>query len=195
MKEFDTKMEELRKLYVENPTDTINGINKLIISIKNGTPTNFENIRKTGEGIIIGTFVSLLFLIGLINVKYGESNIMLYYFGCIFFMAGLFVALYVDKFGLIFLFSHGCVGLGLMNVPKVLNVLKSPLLTDGNNIRNLLYLAIIMIIVGIILTIFYNLVEKFRKKPSVLAIILLLILAGTSIIQLLPTIFNIPINL
>lgn len=49
MKEFDTKVEELRKLYKEKPTETINGINEVIFNVKFNNSNNFEGKKETKE--------------------------------------------------------------------------------------------------------------------------------------------------
>lgn len=201
MKEFDTKVEELRKLYKEKPTETINGINEVIFNVKFNSSNNFEGKKETEEtknskkALISGIFAVCIFLMSVINIKCGSEQFMLYFFGAAFFLAGLFVGLNVPVFGIIFLFSHGGTGLGIMCASKIKSVLDSPLMTDNpTNLKYLLILGAGLIIAGIISTIFYNVSNKIKNQKYSLIIILSMFAVGIAIIQILPIMFNIPIN-
>lgn len=112
MKDFDNKLEQLRELYNEKPTETINEINKAIIKIKNGTnKRESKEEKKSKNALISGIFAVCIFLISIVNIKYGTEQFMMYFFGTVFFLAGLFIGLNGPIFGIIFLFSHGGAGL------------------------------------------------------------------------------------
>lgn len=120
---------------------------------------------------------------------------MLYFFGAIFFLVGLFIGLNAPVFGIIFLFSHGGTGLGIMCASKIKSVLDSPLMTDNpTNLKYLLILGAGLITAGIISTIFYNVSNKIKDQKYSLIIILSMFAVGIAIIQILPIMFNIPIN-
>lgn len=193
MKEFDSEIEKLRVLYNEKPTETINEINKAIINLKNETNEDIPEKKYSRRAVISGLFAVCIFLISITNINYGSEQFMMYFFGTVFFLAGLFVGLNVPVFGIIFLFSHGGTGLGIMCFTKINKILQSPIMTDNpTNLQNLLVLGVGLIVIGIISTIFYNVSKKIRDKKYSLLIILAMFAIGIAIIQLLPMIYNIP---
>lgn len=193
MKEFDSQIEKLRVLYNEKPTETINEINKAIINLKNETNEDVPEKKYSRKAVISGLFAVCIFLISITNINYGSEQFMMYFFGTVFFLAGLFVGLNVPVFGIIFLFSHGGTGLGIMCFTKINKILQSPIMTDNpTNLQNLLVLGVGLIVIGIISTIFYNVSKKIRDKKYSLIIILAMFAIGIAIIQLLPMIYNIP---
>ena len=193
MKEFDSEIEKLRVIYNEKPTETINEINKAIINLKNETNEDIPENKYSRRAVISGLFAVCIFLISITNINYGSEQFMMYFFGTVFFLAGLFVGLNVPVFGIIFLFSHGGTGLGIMCFTKINKILQSPIMTDNPaNLQNLLVLGVGLIVIGIISTIFYNVSKKIRDKKYSLLIILAMFAIGIAIIQLLPMIYNIP---
>ena len=192
MKEFDSQIEKLRVLYNEKPTETINEINKAIINLKNETNEDVPEKKYSRRAVISGLFAVCIFLISITNINYGSEQFMMYFFGTVFFLAGLFIGLNVPVFGIIFLFSHGGTGLGIMCFTKINKILQSPIMTDNpTNLQNLLVLGVGLIVIGIISTIFYNVSKKIRDKKYSLIIILAMFAIGIAIIQLLPMIYNI----
>ena len=193
MKEFDSEIEKLRVIYNEKPTETINEINKAIINLKNETNEDIPEKKYSRRAVISGLFAVCIFLISITNINYGSEQFMMYFFGTVFFLAGLFVGLNVPVFGIIFLFSHGGTGLGIMCFTKINKILQSQIMTDNpTNLQNLLVLGVGLIVIGIISTIFYNVSKKIRDKKYSLLIILAMFAIGIAIIQLLPMIYNIP---
>lgn len=193
MKDFDSKIEKLRELYNEKPTETINELNNAILNIKNErTKKETKETKNSRKALISGIFSVCIFLISIVNIKYGTDQFMMYFFGAIFFLAGLFVGLNVPVFGIIFLFSHGGTGLGIMCFSKIKGILESPLMTDNpTNLKYLLVLGTGLILAGIISTIFYNVSKKIRDQKYSLPIILAMFAIGIAIIQILPLMFNI----
>ena len=195
MKEFDSEIEKLRVIYNEKPTETINEINKAIINLKNETNEDIPEKKYSRRAVISGLFAVCIFLISITNINYGSEQFMMYFFGTVFFLAGLFIGLNVPVFGIIFLFSHGGTGLGIMCFTKINKILQSPIMTDNpTNLQNLLVLGVGLIVIGIISTIFYNVSKKIRDKKYSLLIILAMFAIGIAIIQLLPMIYNIPLG-
>lgn len=195
MKEFDSQIEKLRVLYNEKPTETINEINKAIINLKNETNEDVPGKKYSRRAVISGLFAVCIFLISITNINYGSEQFMMYFFGTVFFLAGLFIGLNVPVFGIIFLFSHGGTGLGIMCFTKINKILQSPIMTDNpTNLQNLLVLGVGLIVIGVILTIFYNVSKKIRDKKYSLLIILAMFAIGIAIIQVLPMMYNIPIG-
>lgn len=146
------------------------------------------------EKIFKIVFVIIVLLAGLIDLLDTTFD-GTYYAGVIFFLIGMFTGLNGEKFDLIFLFSHGLTGLGLMLVPTIINIFKSPIMSDlaNNSIMSLLVIAFIAIVVAILMTVFYNLSDQFKNKNYSLPIILLLYMTGIVIIKVIPIIYNIHI--
>lgn len=185
MEEFDNLINDLRELYKEKPKKTIEEINSAIVSIKSS-----DIINKTLKILVVSIiYIICIALLGLTNIGISQDLVFEYYIGAIFFLVGLAIGLKLQLFGIIFLFSHGCTGLGLMVIPKIIEILKNPIMTDNpTNIMIFLTFGVLLVIVGIILTIMYNLNKKFKYS---LFIILGVFLLGIAIIQLLPYIYGI----
>lgn len=193
MKDFDSKIEKLRELYNEKPTETINEINNAILNIKNErSKKETQETKNSRKALISGIFAVCIFLISITNIKYGTEQFIMYFFGTVFFLAGLFIGLNGPIFGIIFLFSHGGVGLGLMCFNKIKSILESPLMTDNpTNLQYLLIIGVGLMVAGIISTMFYNVSKKIRDQKYSLPIILAMFAVGIAIIQVLPLMFNI----
>lgn len=195
MKELDTKIEELKKLYTEKPTETINTLNETIINLKNNTTEETINKKYSKKTLISGIFVVCILLISITNISYGMEYFMMYFFGAIFFLAGLFIGLNVPVFGIIFLFTHGCTGLGLMCLNKITQILESPIMTDNpSSLQTFLLLGVGLIVIGIVTTIIYNISKQFKNKEYSLVFILGVLTIGITIIQVLPYAFNIALK-
>ena len=128
-------------------------------------------------------------LLGLVNVFNSniDMDISLYYFGILFFLAGLFIGLSAKSFGLIFLFTHGCAGLGLMLIPIIKNLELKVYLTDNPTFL-LIYLRIIIIaiILAIILTVLYNLNDRLKDNIKIYSLIFILYLLAITMVVILP---------
>lgn len=193
MNEFERKVEELKEVYAIKPDETINGINDLVFNLKFKSDRPFA--KEIPKSFITGVYILIVLLLGLANLKDGAENMGAYYGGAAFFLAGLFVELNAGGMGIIFLFSHGCTGLALMTVPKVIGILNSPILTDGaNNIKILLILSLALIVVGLTFAMLYGSSGQFKRKKYSLIITLSFFLIAIAIIQFLPIIYNIPID-
>ena len=151
-----------------------------------------KETNNSRKALISGIFAVCVFLISIVNIKYGTEQFIMYFFGTVFFLAGLFIGLNGPIFGIIFLFSHGGTGLGIMCFSKIKGILESPLMTDNpTNLKYLLVLGTGLILAGIISTIFYNVSKKIRDQKYSLPIILAMFVIGIAIIQILPLMFNI----
>lgn len=193
MNEFERKVEELKEVYEKKPDETINGINDLVFNLKFKSDRPF--VKEIPKSFIAGVYILVVLLLGLVNLIDDAGNIGSYYAGAAFFLAGLFAGLNSGKMGFIFLFSHGCLGLALMTMPKVISILNSPILTDGaNNIKILLILSLVLVVVGFILAILYGSSEQFKRKKYSLIITLSFFLIAIAIIEFLTIIYDIPVN-
>ena len=197
-KEFLNKID---KYYKSNPDITTNELEKTIYNIEYNVLTKNSSIgpKKILDIDIVWiyrvAFVIIVLAIGLVDIL-NNSFDGTYYFGAIFYLAGLFIGLNIKGVGLIFLLSHGGTGIGIMLVPTIINILKSPLMSDlaNNNIMSILVIAFIAIVLAILMTVFYNLSDQFKNKNYSLPVILLLYMIGIVIIKIIPIIYNIHID-
>ena len=194
-------LNKIDKYYKSNPDITTNELEKTIYNIEYNVLTKNSSIgpKKILDVDIVWiyrvAFVIIVLAIGLVDIL-NNSFDGTYYFGAIFYLAGLFIGLNIKGGGLIFLLSHGGTGIGIMLVPTIINILKSLLMSDlaNNNIMSILVIAFITIVLAILMTVFYNLSDQFKNKNYSLPVILLLYMIGIVIIKIIPIIYNIHID-
>ena len=194
-------LNKIDKYYKSNPDITTNELEKTIYNIEYNVLTKNSSIgpKKILDIDIVWiyrvAFVIIVLAIGLVDIL-NNSFDGTYYLGAIFYLAGLFIGLNIKGVGLIFLLSHGGTGIGIMLVPTIINILKSPLMSDlaNNNIMSILVIAFIAIVLAILMTVFYNLSDQFKNKNYSLPVILLLYMIGIVIIKIIPIIYNIHID-
>lgn len=198
---YKESLNKINEYYKENPDITTNELEKAVYNIeynilmKNNDVKNSTGIDIEPVWLYRIGFVILILLIGLIDIAYGnfDGN---YYFACIFFLAGLFVGLYVRGFGLIFLLSHGLSGLALMIGPTIKSILSSPIITDlaNKSILFFMVIGIIALITAFLMTALYNLSNKIQGNKYSLFIIFILYLFGILMIKLIPIIYGIGVT-
>lgn len=194
-------LNKIDKYYKSNPDITTNELEKTIYNIEYNVLTKNSSVgpKKILDIDIVWiyrvAFVIIVLAIGLVDIL-NNSFDGTYYFGAAFYLAGLFIGLNIKGVGLIFLLSHGGIGIGIMLVPTIINIFKSPLMSDlaNNNIMSILVIAFIAIVVAILMTVFYNLSDQFKNKNYSLPVILLLYIIGIVIIKIIPIIYNIRID-
>lgn len=198
---YKESLNKINEYYKENPDITTNELEKAVYNIeynilmKNNDVKNSKGIDIEPVWLYRIGFVILILLIGLIDIAYGnfDGN---YYFACIFFLAGLFVGLYVRGFGLIFLLSHGLSGLALMIGPTIKSILSSPIITDlaNKSILFFIVIGIIALITAFLMTALYNLSNKIQGNKYSLLIIFILYIFGILMIKLIPIIYGISVT-
>lgn len=193
-------LNKIDKYYKSNPDITTNELEKTIYNIEYNVLTKNSSVgpKKILDVDMVWiyrvAFVIIVLAIGLVDIL-NNSFDGTYYFGAAFYLAGLFIGLNIKGVGLIFLLSHGGIGIAIMLVPTIINIFKSPLMSDlaNNNITSILVIAFIAIVVAILMTVFYNLSDQFKNKNYSLPVILLLYMIGIVIIKIIPIIYNIHI--
>lgn len=182
---FEDKLNKLRELHDKNSMIIDHEVDYIIS--KYGTERKID--PKKLKKFMFVTFVILCALLGLVNAFNSniDIDISLYYFGIPFFLAGLFIGLSVKSFGLIFLFTHGGAGLGLMLIPIIKNLELKVYLTDNPTFL-LIYLRIIIIaiILAIILTVLYNLNDRLKDNIKIYSLIFILYLLAITMVVILP---------
>lgn len=195
---FDKNIKRLRKCYETNPNATLEELELLVGRLEGSSYEKKDGILGGIDPVWLSRvlFVFAILLLGLVGITNFQGQSFVYYFACVFFFAGLFIGLNVPGFGLIFLLSHGATGFGLITVPVVLQILSSPIMSEatGNSIYFLLYTALFTAIVAAMSTVLYNLSPNFRNKKYSLPMIFILYVITIAIIQFIPVIYNIPIE-
>lgn len=195
--DFEKAMKKLEEIYYEKPDVTFIFMKNIIYSLESKDDHRIS--KKTLESkdarnvfkksLII--FTLLLILIGLTSFKYNVNDFPIYYFGLVFFIAGLCVGLFVQGTGIIFLFSHGVVGICIILANQISYILKNPVVSDfGSNIYMWIGSTIILAIIGFILTIIYNVSFRLKNNVYFLYVLLGCFLISISIVQLFPLFYN-----
>lgn len=182
---FEDKLNKLRELHDKNSMIIDHEVDYIISKYGTERKVDPKKLKK----FMFVTFVILCALLGLVNAFNSniDMDISLYYFGILFFLAGLFVGLSFKSFGLIFLFTHGGTGLGLMLIPIIKNLELKMYLTDNPTFL-LIYLRIIIIaiILAIILTVLYNLNDRLKDNIKIYSLIFILYLIAITMVVFLP---------
>ena len=182
---FEDKLNKLRELHDKNSMIIDHEVDYIISKYGTERKVDPKKLKK----FMFVTFVILCALLGLVNAFNSniDMDISLYYFGILFFLAGLFVGLSFKSFGLIFLFTHGGTGLGLMLIPIIKNLEIKMYLTDNPTFL-LIYLRIIIIaiILAIILTVLYNLNDRLTDNIKIYSLIFILYLLAITMVVFLP---------
>lgn len=176
---FEDNIKELKELRKNNQKMVDREVDSFVKSLKEDINNKEYNdiinqpnystnglLKKLGinKNVDILYMILIIFLIaflGLINI----NGYLFYLFGLIFFVAGTLIGFFVPGFGLIFLFTHGAVGYGIMI---------SALLQDRFSIAELgdlsfnmkIYFGVIALLVvgGFIGVVLYNLSETLNKN-------------------------------
>ena len=185
---FDKYVEELYKINTENPKRAEQiakqGLEEL------GLESSVKTSPLLGIDMEWAGVVIVCILIALCGFLVPDiKQIALYFFGMIFFFAGLFVGLTVPVFGLIFLVTHGGTGLFMMistmfgeftgDITEVETVFNNPAFTDGgmpNNIKLYLGITKAIFITALIYSILHNLSPRLKENKKHMIIILTLYL-------------------
>lgn len=185
---FDEKISEIRKHYIENPQQVDHEVSVCLYNIRNINAEKRSFLSKFSFDIFVFGLLSVVIaLLGFFHF----SNIVLYLCGFVFFIAGLLIGLNVNKFGIIFLFSHGMTGLFMMEGALLGDIVNSPIFSDSpTNIYIYLGVNIIIFLISLICSILYNLSDNLKKYKYLKCIILLFYLLGFLMTGLFPYIFS-----
>ena len=141
--EFNGYIDKLKDAYDNNPNKVSKEVRDTLIRLKLIKRGKFlSDVNKSTVFLIIE--ILLIVLIGLLSYKTG----FVYYGGLIFFIAGVFIGLYVPYFGIVFLFSHGLTGLCIMVAGLCSSVFN--LLLSGDTSISLYIICAIAILIFII---------------------------------------------
>lgn len=188
--EFEESINKLRKLYTTDKS-ILKKIN-LIIDEKNDDRSTMSKIISEIKFDLLLLFLIVIgiILIGFFNI----GEIALYFGGVAFFLAGIGIGMFIDVFGLIFLFSHGMTGLCLMMGALLSKILENPVLSDGPLHSSIIICGVIVIalfVIATILVIMHNLSITMKKKKYFKDLILFLYFLGFLITALYVNFFPI----
>ena len=115
------------------------------------------------------------------------ESMFLYIFGMIFFISGFNIGIYNKGFGLIFVFSHGGIGLGVMLSSLINDRFNINIISDlSGNLKNYIILISAILLVGVLGVIIYNLSDSLKLNKYNKIIILLLFVAVIVLVGFLP---------
>lgn len=117
------------------------------------------------------------------------ENLGLFFFGFVFFVAGMQIGLGKDMkgFGLIFVFSHGGTGLGILLASLLMRRIDMNVLTDlSGNMKAYAFFTIALMIFSFLAIVIYNLSETLKIKKYNKVIILLLFAAVIFLVGMFP---------
>jgi len=163
--QFEDYIQKLRQEFQENPK---RALREAHLSLGRLSTSKKQILDAEGKKILlIVLYFIIIALIGLINY----TSILLYIGGLVFFASGLLIGLNINRFGIVFLFSHGMSGLGLMLASELSGLLTSPFISDAPlYIYILLGMVLVLVILGLITTILYNLSDKFKNNEFSISI-------------------------
>lgn len=185
---FEEYIYELRKEYQDNPKEAIKEAKTSLKRIKARNENKKLIIDIEFDKLMLCVLIILIALTGFLNVK----NYLLYLFGMAFFMAGYFTGLHVKGFGLIFLFSHGGIGMGVMIGALMGEIFQNPALQDGaTNIYLYMGLGVILIIMSFMGVVLYNLSNNWAQREHTRFLPLVTFFVVFLMSGLLPHIFKV----
>ena len=195
---YDKYIEELNECYNKDEVKTLAGMKDALNRINNDI--NFAGELKAKllnnlDKVFVGILCLLIILTGLLNVQ----GYMMYFFGLLFFFAGIFIGLFVKVFGIVFLFTHGLTGFVVMINSMLAKgneffnidiILKNPLLRDGQSfLKTYLLIILVVIILAFISVILYNTLSIIKNKKYSIVIPFALFLIALLMIYLINPLF------
>lgn len=197
---LDSYFNQIEKIYKKNPRFVIEELNNLIHKAEDDIYKNKSLIDRLfadkDKELVLSIFLMIIIaFLGLFTLNNIES-LPIYFFGLAFFLAGINIGFSEKGFGLIFLFSHGGTGIAIMMGSLLYKALGSSLFTDGG--RNLiiyLIISIVIVVIGFLMTVVYNLSDYVRNKKYMKSYILLIFIIGIAMAGIFPYIMKFIYNL
>lgn len=196
-KDFNDKINKLEKLYNTNGHQMVlNNMHKSIINlnkIKNGNvKKKREIIKPTKDEKYDLVVLIILIIVGIFNLFWNDFKFDTYFFGLVWFFLSYACLFKAEKkfFGALYLFTIA--GMGLMVGPRIINIFKSPVMSDngGNGALTTIYICAILFIIACVVSGIYCTNEKFKSYKYSILIIFLLYMIPFLVIEFLPFIFN-----
>lgn len=121
---FENDLTELKRLYGKDPVITSREVKRTIEKVRLKQNNRFLDFLSEINWNIVSICLTaiLVGLLGLVNPQAMGQ----YYFGFVFFAAGTAIGLFIKGFGIIFLFSHGVMGMSFMVSSILGGIVNSP---------------------------------------------------------------------
>lgn len=196
-KDFNDKINKLEKLYNTNGHQMVlNNMHKSIIKlnkIKNGNvKKKREIIKPTKDEKYDLVVLIILIIVGILNLIWNDFKSDTYFAGLVWFFLSYACLFKAEKkyFAMLYLFT--LVGMGLMVGPRIINIFKSPVMSDngGNGALTTIYICAISFIIACVVSRIYCTNKKFKAYKYSIFIIFLLYMIPFLVIEFLPFIFN-----
>lgn len=197
--ENEKKLEELRSKNQELVDKRFNSFVKDIkseIDYYENTSNNILDrlgISKNKDIFLLVLIYTLIIIFGLIIfIPYHVNNLAIFFFGFVFFVAGMQIGLGKETrgFGLIFVFSHGGTGLGCIYASLLTDRFNTNVLTDlSSNMKAYLIATIALTIISFLSITIYNLSDIISWRKMSKVVILLLFALSIFLVGMLP-VFN-----
>ena len=171
---FNLYLSKITDAYQNDKNKSYHIIKKYVDSLS-FTPENNNTNKfsiKDNPKMIVFYVILICFAIVLLGLSNLE-NFPMYFFGSVFFFAGLLIGLFTPFFGLIFLFSHGLTGFCLM-INALNENLASPIYSDASGYAYVILISLMVsfALLGFIFTIIHNIkINKDNKYRLLLPFI------------------------
>lgn len=197
---YESNKKELDKLYAEDHEYIDRHFNEFVKRMdysirkrknKDGNVLDNLGIGEDRDKFYL-VFIGLLLVIfgAIMILPFHPENFLMYLFGFVFFIAGFAVAILADDVkgaGLIFYFSHGGTGFGVMVGALLMNRINTTIFTDLNlNLKIYLGIIIGLISIGVLGGIVYNLSDDLKLNKYNKVILLAVLSVAIVMIGFLP---------
>ena len=168
---FDKNVELLKDAYEVDPENVNYQLKDLVERL--GYPTSLEYVKKTqkNNNTLLDKNEAKIFLLVIVALSslllclFDFSVAPLVLFGLIFFWAGLLIGQNAKGFGIIFLFSHGGTGFGLVIGSLLSRFIENPIINENPKIFTYYYSAIAFVSVcAFLYTVLLNLSDELKKR-------------------------------
>lgn len=200
---FEENEKKLENLRSKNQKLVDKRFNSFIQDLKNEIDYTENNnnknildrlgISKNKDIFYLVLVYTLIIIFGLIVlIPYHINNLAIFFFGFVFFVAGMQIGLGKETkgFGLIFVFSHGGTGLGCIYTSLLMDRFNPDVLTDlSSNMKVYLIATIALTIISFLSMTIYNLSDIISWRKMSKVVILLLFALSIFLVGMLP-VFN-----
>ena len=198
---FEQYISKIRVNYQKNPTETINVLDSVLNTLnedeKNSESKQFKILDLDSEKTQIVLYIFSLVILAFMSLFHigGENpeGIEIYLFSMIFLIAGQTIGTFLPYFGIIFLFSHGGTGIGIMMSTFLGTIFNNPRMTDNPPKLLIIYIgiSIFLIVIGFLITVLRNLSNYLKTKQFVVYLPILLYIVGVGMVAYLYRNFDI----
>lgn len=170
-KSFDKNVELLKDAYEVDPENVNFQLKDLVERLGYPTSSGYMKITEKNNNPLLDKDEAKIFLLVIIALSslllclFNFTAAPLILFGLVFFWAGLLIGQNVKGFGIIFLFSHGGTGFGLVMGSLLSDFIGNPIVNENPQIFTYYYGAIAFVAVcAFVFTVLLNLSDELKKR-------------------------------